>query len=191
VELAPNVVHSLSLGQRNRLSFSYETGEQAPAPVVASKAKFVPADEATEADFGADAATEADLDDPNALPASVLTRLSVLDAPSEIGIQKTPFSLTQREVIVGRSAESALSFPNTKKISRQHMRLAWTGKDFVIEDLGSTHGTQVDGDKLVANKVYSLEAGKNYRIVIGGADSSVTFEFEYNASSGPDDATQV
>jgi len=52
-----------------------------------------------------------------------------------------------RERIVigrGRDADLAVAEPT---ISRQHAAIAWDGEGYVLEDLGSTNGTRVNGRK--------------------------------------------
>ena len=54
------------------------------------------------------------------------------------------FPLTGNQMIIGREEglEIALQDPES---SRRHSRVTWQGNQFVIEDLGSTNGTFVNG----------------------------------------------
>ena len=54
------------------------------------------------------------------------------------------FPLTGNQVIIGREEglEIALQDPES---SRRHARISWQGDRYVIEDLGSTNGTFVNG----------------------------------------------
>jgi pSer/pThr/pTyr-binding forkhead associated (FHA) protein len=72
----------------------------------------------------------------------------------------------QEEFIIGRQAEGAGSLANDIEISRTHARI--TGEadgSFVIEDLGSTNGTYVNGRRI--DRPLALEVGD--RIEVGAS----------------------
>jgi pSer/pThr/pTyr-binding forkhead associated (FHA) protein len=72
----------------------------------------------------------------------------------------------QEEFIIGRQAEGAGSLANDIEISRTHARI--TGEadgSFVIEDLGSTNGTYVNGRRI--DRPLALEVGD--RIELGAS----------------------
>jgi pSer/pThr/pTyr-binding forkhead associated (FHA) protein len=48
---------------------------------------------------------------------------------------------------VGRDDENTVIFNDTY-VSGQHARLTWNGRGWVVEDLGSTNGTKVNGKPL-------------------------------------------
>lgn len=48
---------------------------------------------------------------------------------------------------IGRSPENAVVLDDTF-VSSEHARLSWNGKGWVLEDLGSTNGTQINGHAL-------------------------------------------
>ena len=48
------------------------------------------------------------------------------------------------QTTVGRAAENEIVLNDTF-VSSDHARLTWNGKGWVLEDLGSTNGTQVNG----------------------------------------------
>jgi len=59
----------------------------------------------------------------------------------------TRYPLAQGAIIMGRRADCqvVINFPN---VSGHHARLTWDGRQFVVEDLGSTNGTFVNGHRL-------------------------------------------
>ena len=59
----------------------------------------------------------------------------------------TRYPIAQGAIMLGRSADCqvVINFPN---VSGHHARLAWDGRQFVVEDLGSTNGTFVNGHRL-------------------------------------------
>ena len=78
------------------------------------------------------------------------------------------FPLERPEIIIGRDNISSLMI-NDAEVSRKHCRLIWQGSGYVIEDLGSTNGTFVNGQRLSAPFVLrggeSISLGEN--IVLG------------------------
>lgn len=61
------------------------------------------------------------------------------------------FSLEGDQLIIGRDSASGVAI-NDAEVSRKHARLTFQGGKYVLEDLGSTNGTFVNGQRL-ANPV--------------------------------------
>ncbi len=57
------------------------------------------------------------------------------------------FPLEGDQLIIGRDASSNIAI-NDAEISRKHSRLSFQGGKYVLEDLGSTNGTFVNGQRL-------------------------------------------
>jgi hypothetical protein len=51
------------------------------------------------------------------------------------------------QTTLGRAADNAVVLNDTF-VSSEHARLVWNGKGWVLEDLGSTNGTQVNGQRV-------------------------------------------
>ena len=62
------------------------------------------------------------------------------------------FSLEGDQLTIGRDSSSGVAI-NDAEISRKHARLTFQGGKYVIEDLGSTNGTFVNGQRLVSTVV--------------------------------------
>lgn len=67
------------------------------------------------------------------------------------------YPLEGPEIIIGRDNTSSLMI-NDAEVSRKHTRLVWQSLGYVVEDLGSTNGTFVDGQRLTAP--YVLRGGE-------------------------------
>ena len=55
--------------------------------------------------------------------------------------------LAQQEVVIGRAAPASLVIP-MPDISRRHARVIFQGGNYVLEDLGSSNGTFINGQRL-------------------------------------------
>ena len=78
------------------------------------------------------------------------TRLRVVGALTPIaghGTEKLVISVP--EVVIGRDPKSQIMLSDSG-VSRRHARIYQTDTDFVIEDLGSSNGTYVDGVPIVS-----------------------------------------
>jgi signal transduction histidine kinase len=67
------------------------------------------------------------------------------------------------EALLGRHRESWLCLPEAR-VSRQHARILRRETTFVIEDLQSSHGVLVQGQRLVPHVPYTLHDGDEIRI---------------------------
>lgn len=95
------------------------------------------------------------------------------------------YSLEKSEMSIGREAGSDV-FINEVEVSRHHARLKLQGGNYILEDLGSTNGTFVNGQRLT--KPRPLQPNDT---VILGEKVSLAFEavpFDPNATqvSSPD-----
>ena len=59
------------------------------------------------------------------------------------------FSLEGDQIIIGRDSSSGVAI-NDAEVSRKHARLSFQGGKYVLEDLGSTNGTFVNGQRLAS-----------------------------------------
>lgn len=92
----------------------------------------------------------------------------------------TVFDLTKEVTMLGRDVTNDIPLGDAE-ISRQHSRLTRTPGGMVLEDLGSTNGTFVNGDRLTSPRV--LQPGD-----LVGLGENVTLTFE---STSPDAAATV
>lgn len=82
----------------------------------------------------------------------------------------TPFDLTKEVTLLGRDVTNDITLGDAE-VSRQHARLTQTPGGYVLEDLGSTNGSFVNGERLVAPRV--LASGD-----LIGMGENVTLSFE-------------
>lgn len=78
------------------------------------------------------------------------TRLRVVGALTPIAGQvKEKQVINESEAVIGRDPKSGIVLSD-HGVSRRHARIFQTDTDFVIEDLGSSNGTYVDGVPIVS-----------------------------------------
>jgi pSer/pThr/pTyr-binding forkhead associated (FHA) protein len=63
------------------------------------------------------------------------------------------YSLEGDQIIIGRDSTNGGVVINDSEISRKHARLTFQGGKYVLEDLGSTNGTFVNGQRLAGPAV--------------------------------------
>ena len=89
------------------------------------------------------------------------------------------FELTGTEAVIGRDISNQITV-NDAEVSRRHTRLEYQGGGFIVEDLGSTNGTFVNGRRLTGP--HSLRPGETIRL-------GETVSFTYELLGGGGDAT--
>jgi len=91
------------------------------------------------------------------------------------------FTLSKNEIIMGRDVSADVVI-NSAEVSRRHTRLYLDAGQYIIEDLGSTNGTFVNGQRLSTPQV--LRSGDT--IMLGEAATLV-----YEASQFDPNATMI
>lgn len=125
----------------------------------------------------ADAITRArlKLDDASAKTSSITVDIEGTEAPIIFH--------NRQEIILGRADPKTDKYPdidmsglpiNFASISRRHMRLIFVNGNWHAEDMGSSNGTWLNGNLMVAYKRYPLRNGDRFRV--GTVDSVITFE---------------
>ncbi|MGD8904750.1 MAG: FHA domain-containing protein [Anaerolineae bacterium] len=71
------------------------------------------------------------------------------------------FDIDAAAATIGRQAQCDIQVEDTW-MSRQHARIVWTGTAYVIEDLGSTNGTFVNGERIVGSR--ALKSGDRLQL---------------------------
>lgn len=90
------------------------------------------------------------------------------------------FELNKNELYIGRDVSNDI-VANDSEVSRKHARIILQAGGFILEDLGSTNGTFVNGQRLMGPHV--LRPGE---VIMLGENISLAFETGYDA-----DATMV
>src|SRR5262249_31136165 len=93
-----------------------------------------------------------------------------------------------RTIVMGRDSSADFQIP-LSTISRQHARISETDHVYILEDLGSTHGTLVNGRKLDKNEKKVLRNGDI--IELTKAKITANIEEEKVASVEPGEGTQA
>jgi pSer/pThr/pTyr-binding forkhead associated (FHA) protein len=76
------------------------------------------------------------------------------------------FELERSVIVIGRGQDCDIIL-DEHQVSRQHARLEHTPQGWMLLDLGSTNGTQVNGQQLRAHDPYALQPGD--RVALGSA----------------------
>lgn len=79
------------------------------------------------------------------LPPGAWGALMVLEGPG--GVRRYPLSGT--EIAIGREIDCAVQIVGDPTVSRHHALIRNTGQDVVVMDTGSTHGTYINGQRIV------------------------------------------
>ena len=95
---------------------------------------------------------------------------------------------SSRSIIIGREPTCEFQLP-LSTVSRQHARILEEDGVYTIEDLGSTHGTQVGDRPLTAGQKRVLRSGDN--IVLTRAKITCTIEEERDDAVPAGEATQA
>jgi predicted component of type VI protein secretion system len=80
------------------------------------------------------------------------------------------YPLDTNEIFIGRDLANDISI-NDPEVSRRHARIFLQGNNFILEDLGSTNGTMVNGQRLMGP--YNLRPGE---LIVFGEQVSLLFE---------------
>jgi hypothetical protein len=83
------------------------------------------------------------------------------------------FDLDKDEVFIGRDINNDVVI-NDSEVSRRHARLTRQAEGYLLEDLGSTNGTFVNGERLT--RPYPLRPGETIML---GENVSLTYEGSY------------
>jgi predicted component of type VI protein secretion system len=87
------------------------------------------------------------------------------------------FDLGKNELTIGRDISNDIVISDVE-VSRKHARLMVQAGGFVLEDMGSTNGTFVNGQRLVGP--YLLRGGEN---IMFGENVSLSFELSYDTDA--------
>lgn len=76
-----------------------------------------------------------------------VTEFKILEPKS---LKGSRIELTAQPIVIGRSADADLSFADDTYLSSRHARVWSLDGVAMVEDLGSTNGTQINGQRVVA-----------------------------------------
>jgi hypothetical protein len=87
------------------------------------------------------------------------------------------YPLEGAEISIGRDSACKIAI-NDAEVSRKHARLVWKENGYVLEDLGSTNGTFINGQRISAP--YALKAGE---LVTFGENIVLMYEAAFDADA--------
>jgi pSer/pThr/pTyr-binding forkhead associated (FHA) protein len=112
-----------------------------------------------------------------------------LEATIEVAEQSKVlhFETTEPMITIGRESKNDFQLPLTT-VSRQHCRISVAEDQYFVEDLGSSHGTQLNGQKLNAGEKKLLRNGD----VLSITKAKIKVEIvKQQLESSPGDSTQM
>tara|TARA_Y100001934_G_scaffold199374_1_gene234999 strand:+ start:235 stop:1317 length:1083 start_codon:yes stop_codon:yes gene_type:complete len=104
------------------------------------------------------------------------------------GPQAVTQEFTEREVLIGRESTADFQVP-LSTVSRRHARISETDQVYLLEDLGSTHGTVLNGRRLESGEKKVLRDGDV--IELTKAKVTCDIELEKLVSADPNEGTQA
>jgi hypothetical protein len=115
----------------------------------------------------------------------------VIESKYQFTVNKGPqpgkiFVLMTDTITLGRDPMADISL-NDPEVSRQHARLTKTASGYVVEDLGSTNGTFINGDQLESGVAVTLTDGDSVSIGSGISMAYVATHHEPNSEQTQDE----
>ena len=98
--------------------------------------------------------------------------LRILEGPEK----GREFSFDRIQVTIGRTVDNDVVLPDPG-ISRQHLSIRDKGGAYIVRDLGSSNGTQLNGNKITEEVLRSGD-------VITAGDAQIRFESNLAAAKG-------
>jgi anti-anti-sigma factor len=89
------------------------------------------------------------------------------------------YELTEEGATIGRHHENAVALPG-RAVSRFHAEINFDGKNWTLEDHGSSYGTFVNGQKVEG--VTDLQDGDKIRLAVSRSAPDGEFNFEFRAT---------
>jgi pSer/pThr/pTyr-binding forkhead associated (FHA) protein len=90
------------------------------------------------------------------------------------------FPVTRSGMVVGRRTPQHT--PDIEladeAVSRRHLEIAIRGGKYYLQDLGSTNGTMLDGDRIMPNRYYQLNHNSTVGLGVEGGEAKVILLFK-------------
>ncbi|MGE0737103.1 MAG: FHA domain-containing protein [Alphaproteobacteria bacterium] len=151
----PSLIDTAHIGRRARsAALPADVDARAPAPRARPETHRLGAEEHTQR--GGAAARRAAKPEPACW---LLSGFDEMGRTVRLEIGDALLAANADGLIVGRHPQMAQLVINDDSVSRRHARLRVKGQRLAIEDLGSSNGTKVDGERLQPNRLFGLERG--------------------------------
>lgn len=95
------------------------------------------------------------------------------------------FTISKANIIIGRRTPQYVPDIelNDEVVSRRHLEIVAGDGKYLLQDLGSTNGTMLDGDRIAPGKLYPLKHNSRIGLGVDGDEGHVVMVFKESEST--------
>lgn len=95
------------------------------------------------------------------------------------------FTISKPNTVIGRrTPQYEPDFElNDEVVSRRHLEIVFKDGKYLLQDLGSTNGTMLDGDRIPPGKLYALKHNSHIGLGVDGDEGHVVMVFKESEST--------
>jgi DNA-binding winged helix-turn-helix (wHTH) protein len=95
------------------------------------------------------------------------------------------FTISKANTIIGRRTPQYVPDIelNDEVVSRRHLEIVFRDGKYLLQDLGSTNGSMLDGDRIAPGKLYSLKHNSRIGLGFDGDEGHVVIVFKESEST--------
>jgi pSer/pThr/pTyr-binding forkhead associated (FHA) protein len=95
------------------------------------------------------------------------------------------FTISKASTVIGRRTPQYVPDIelNDEVVSRRHLEIVVRDGKYLLQDMGSTNGTMLDGDRIVPGKLYSLKHNSRIGLGADGDEGHVVIVFKESEST--------
>jgi DNA-binding winged helix-turn-helix (wHTH) protein len=95
------------------------------------------------------------------------------------------FTINKASTVIGRRTPQYVPDIelNDEAVSRRHLEIIARGDRYLLQDLGSTNGTMLDGDRIIPGKLYTLKHNSQIGLGVDGDGAHIVIVFKESEST--------